>query len=126
MNTNEKTANEIIEKLKAEKTELLKTLEAANDLIEAGTEMHAKDVEKSIELIKLAKENERCRKLNEELLAELMNYCSECCGNGSERCAFYNKDGDMCRMAWYLTCGTWMTICRATGHDPVTPWEVKK
>lgn len=62
MNTNEKTANEIIWKLKEEKTYLLKNLEAANDLIEADTSMHAKDVEKSIELIKLAKENQRLRK----------------------------------------------------------------
>lgn len=61
-----------------------------------------------------------------ELLAELMNYCAECCGNGSERCAFYNKNVDMCRMAQNGTCDTWMTICRATGHDPATPWEVKK
>lgn len=62
MSTNEKTANEIIWKLKEEKTYLLKNLEADNDLIEADSKMHAKDVEKSIELIKLAKENQRLRK----------------------------------------------------------------
>lgn len=62
MNTNKKTANEIIVRLKAEKAELLKNLEAANDLIEVDTEMHAKDAEKSIELINLAKENQRLRK----------------------------------------------------------------
>lgn len=130
----EKTANEIIEELKAEKAELLKTLEAANGLIEVDSKLLAMYMEKSIELfVKLAKENERMltensrlRKLNAELLAELMNYCAECCGNGSERCAFYNKNGDMCRMAWYGTCVTWKTICRATGHDPETPWEAKK
>ena len=63
MSTNEKTANEIIGRLEAEKTELLKTLESANDLIEADSKMHAKYMEKSIELIKLAKENERLRDL---------------------------------------------------------------
>lgn len=78
MSTNKKTTSEIIWKLKEEKTYLLKTLEAANDLIEADTEMHAKDVEKSIALIKLAKENERLRKLNAELLDELETLLSEC------------------------------------------------
>ena len=69
MITNEKTANEIIEELEAEKTELLKTLESANDLIEADSKMHAKYMEKSIEIIKLAKENERLRKRDAEMQA---------------------------------------------------------
>ena len=61
-----------------------------------------------------------------ELLAELMNYCAECCGNGAERCPDYNVSGDMCRWAKSGKCGTWITICKATGHDPATPWEVTK
>ena len=61
-----------------------------------------------------------------DMLDELMNYCAECNGDGAERCPFYNKDGDMCRVASNGTCNTWMTICKATGHDPATPWEVKK
>ena len=78
MSTNEKTANEIIEELEAEKTELLKTLDAANNLIEADSKMHAKYMEKSIELIKLAKENQRLRKLNAEMLDALETLLSEC------------------------------------------------
>ena len=74
----------------------------------------------------LEQENERLRKLNAELLAELMNYCAECKGDDAERCHYYNKDGDMCRMAQDGTCDTWMTICNATGRDPATPWEVTK
>ena len=61
-----------------------------------------------------------------DMLDELMNYCAECNGDGAERCPYYSKDGDMCRMAQDGTCGTWMTICLATGHDPATPWEVTK
>jgi len=61
-----------------------------------------------------------------ELLDELMNYCAECKGDGAERCPYYSKDGDMCRMAQDGTCDTWMTICKAAGHDPATPWEVRK
>ncbi len=61
-----------------------------------------------------------------DMLDELMNYCAECMGDGAERCPYYNKDGDMCRMAQDGTCGTWMTICLATGHNPATPWEVEK
>ena len=60
------------------------------------------------------------------MLAELMNHCAECRGNGSERCASYDKNGDMCRMAQDETCDTWMAICWATGHDPAEPWEVTK
>ena len=60
-----------------------------------------------------------------EMLDELMNYCAECNGGDDERCPYYNKDGDMCRMAQDGTCGTWMTICKAAGHDPATPWEVE-
>lgn len=60
-----------------------------------------------------------------DMLDELMNYCAECMGNGADRCPFYNKDGEMCRMASNGTCDTWMTICLATGHDPATPWEVE-
>ena len=74
----------------------------------------------------LEAENARLRKLNEELLAELMAYCAECNGDGTYRCPFYNKDGEMCRMAQDGTCDTWMTICKATGHNPATPWEVGK
>ena len=76
--------------------------------------------------IEVAEANARIIAAAPDMLAELMNYCAECCGNGAERCAFYNKNGDMCRMAQNGTCDTWMTICRATGHDPATPWEVKK
>ena len=74
----------------------------------------------------LEAENARLRKRDEELLDELMNYCAECMGDGADRCPYYNKDGDMCRMAQDGTCDTWMTICKATGHDPATPWEVSK
>ena len=74
----------------------------------------------------LEAENARLRELNEELQAELMNYCAECKGYGAERCPFYNKDGEMCRMAQNGTCDTWMTICLATGHDPAMPWEGEK
>jgi hypothetical protein len=76
--------------------------------------------------IEVAEANARLIAAAPDMLAELMNYCAECCGNGSERCAFYDKSGDMCRMAQNGTCDTWMTICRATGHDPATPWEVTK
>ncbi len=61
-----------------------------------------------------------------DMLVELMNYCAECMGNGADRCPYYNKDGDMCRMAQDGTCDTWMTICKVTGHDPATPWEAEK
>ena len=74
----------------------------------------------------LEHENARLRKRDAELLAELMNYCAECKGDGAERCPYYSKDGDMCRMASNGTCDTWMTICNATGRDPATPWEVRK
>lgn len=50
-----------IAELETENAGLREALESANRLIEADTEMHAKDVEKSIELIKLAKENQRLR-----------------------------------------------------------------
>ena len=83
-----------------------------------------KTANKTIE--ELEAENQRLRKLNAELLAELMNYCAECKGSGAERCPFYNKDGEMCRMAQNGTCDTWMTICLATGHDPAMPWEGEK
>ena len=78
MSTNEKTANEIIEKLEAEKTELLKTLEAANDLIEADSKMHENYVKKSIEIIKLAKENERLRAENTRMCGLLNNWLTYC------------------------------------------------
>jgi hypothetical protein len=52
-----------IAELETENAGLREALESANRLIEADTEMHAKDVEKSIELIKLAKENQRLRDL---------------------------------------------------------------
>lgn len=71
-------ASEIIAEPEAEKTELLKTLEAANNLIEADSKMHANYMKKSIELIKLAKENERLRKLNAEMLDALETLLSEC------------------------------------------------
>jgi len=74
----------------------------------------------------LESENALLWELNEELLAALMNCCAECCNDSTERCAFYNKDGEMCRMAQNGTCDTWMTFCKATGHDPATPWEVSK
>ena len=61
-----------------------------------------------------------------DMLDELMNYCAECNGAGGERCPYYNKDGDMCRMAQDGTCDTWMVICKATGHDTTMPWEVTK
>ena len=61
-----------------------------------------------------------------DMLDELMKDCAECKGDGAERCPYYNKDGEMCRMASNGTCDTWMTICKATGHDPATPWEVEK
>lgn len=76
--------------------------------------------------IEVAEANARLIAAAPELLDELMNYCAECCGNGTERCPFYNKDGEMCRMAQNGTCDTWMLICKATGHDPATPWEVTK
>ena len=61
-----------------------------------------------------------------DMLDELMNYCAECNGDGTERCPCYNNDGDMCRIARKGTCYTWMTVCKATGHDPATPWEATK
>ena len=78
MTTNEKMANEIIEELEAEKTELLKTLEAANDLIEADSKMHAKYVEKSVEIIKLAKENQRLLAENVRMCGLLDNWLTYC------------------------------------------------
>ena len=78
MSDSEKTETKVIEKLEAEKTELLKTLEAANDLIEADSKMHAKYMEKSIEIIKLAKENERLRAENARMCGLLDNWLTYC------------------------------------------------
>ncbi len=75
--------------------------------------------------IEVAEANARLIAAAPELLDELMNYCAECCGNGAERCPYYSISGDMCSRAKNGTCDTWMTICKATGHDPATSWEVQ-
>ena len=122
MSTNEKMANEIIEELEAEKTELLKTLESANDLIEADSKMHAKYMEKSIEIIKLAKENERLRLLNTEVMFALCDRCADESGGGSGRCPEYRADGELGRCVYSTKgyCTTGYLINKAMAEGVIT------